>query len=60
MPNFVDEMCTCGHLKSSHEDSVYGLAKGHDKCKLCDCEKFTWEKFITQDDVRILMGKGRK
>ena len=41
-----DEICTCGHLKSSHNDALNGLAKGHGECKLCECNKFTWESFV--------------
>jgi hypothetical protein len=57
----VDEMCTCGHLQSQHDDTP--LQKGHGVCKYydgdydeesgeyinkgtCDCRKFTWEEFV--------------
>lgn len=32
----VDEVCTCGHLKSHHGDRAGGLAPGHGACE--DCE----------------------
>lgn len=44
----VDEMCTCGHKKSSHKDNVYdgAVAKGHGSCRICDCKRFTWKEFV--------------
>ena len=37
----VDELCTCGHLKSQH----LGL-NGHGRCTVCDCPQFTWSSFV--------------
>ena len=44
----VDEMCTCGHKKSSHRDNVHdgAVVKGHGSCRICDCKKFTWKSFV--------------
>ena len=39
----VDELCSCGHRKSEHYDTI---AVGHGPCKKCNCIKFTWVKFI--------------
>lgn len=39
----ADELCSCGHRKSEHNDT---LARGHGSCKVCGCRKFTWVKFI--------------
>lgn len=41
----IDEYCTCGCLKSEHNDT---LAKGHGSCKKCDCPKFTWASFVRE------------
>jgi len=40
----IDEMCTCGHLKSQH--AGHALIEGHGSCNECDCRKFTWEKWV--------------
>lgn len=37
----VDEICTCGHLKSAHK----GL-NGHGICTGCSCYQFTWAKWV--------------
>lgn len=47
----VDELCTCGHLKSSHGSSVNGYAPGHGSCLICGCQKFTWKKFLTAGEL---------
>ena len=40
----IDEMCTCGHLRVEHTDTV---EKGHGRCTHeCDCQKFTWTRFL--------------
>lgn len=43
---FIDELCSCGHLKSAHGDTV---STGHGKCRVegCDCEKFTFIDWVT-------------
>lgn len=35
----LDEKCSCGHLKSQHNDRYQ---KGHGDCKVCKCKQFTW------------------
>ena len=46
----TNEMCSCGHSRLLHGDTVGGLAKGHGRCFVgsernhCECEKFTWTK----------------
>jgi len=45
----IDEMCTCGHLKSQHNPTklkVLAEIEGHGKCTVCDCKKFTWKSFV--------------
>lgn len=44
----IDELCTCGHLKSAHGDTI---VKGHGSCKLCDCSKFTFIDFVLVDSA---------
>lgn len=40
-------ICICGHLgdgrNSEHKDS--SMTPGHGRCRECDCEKFTWERW---------------
>jgi len=40
-------VCRCNHLGdgflSDHEDTP--LLRGHGKCKICDCDMFSWKKF---------------
>jgi len=39
--------CSCGHTGdgggSQHEDTVQA---GHGKCRMCNCQKFTWVEFL--------------
>jgi hypothetical protein len=41
-------VCKCGHTgdteNSQHMDTA--LEKGHGKCVVCDCERFTWVGWI--------------
>ena len=53
--NIIDEVCTCGHLKSIHKPSDAGLRygvviEGHGSCE-CGCPQFTWKDFITHNGV---------
>ncbi len=41
----LDELCTCGHKRSEHNDT---FTEGHGSCKKCKCVKFTWSKFIEE------------
>jgi PRTRC genetic system protein C len=41
-----DEKCTCGHLRSEHNDR---FEQGHGSCKKCDCRKFTWDSWVMKD-----------
>lgn len=41
-PEKRQEMCSCGHARVHHLDTVGGLALGHGACGGCDCPKFTW------------------
>ena len=49
--NILDEYCTCGHLRSKHYDTV---AFGHGRCAqpLCECQKFSWNCFLTKEGVQ--------
>jgi hypothetical protein len=40
----IDELCNCGHQRSTHLDH---FDIGHGQCTKCNCRKFTWVKFIT-------------
>lgn len=38
----IDELCSCGHLKSAHSGSL-----GHGYCRFCiSCKKFTFVGFV--------------
>lgn len=41
----VDEVCTCGHLRSEHSDTI---AFGHGNCGHCFCQKYTWKALLFQ------------
>jgi hypothetical protein len=49
-----NEMCSCGHPRSEHKDT---LAYGHGGCGQCDCEQFTWAKFCTLDPNKATQEK---
>lgn len=52
-PKIVGELCKCGHKKSEHshvEVEEMLIAKGHGSCSKCDCQKFTWKRFIYSDE----------
>ena len=53
MEKIVDELCICGHLMSVHDAADHGVCavSGHGACKCCECSKFTWARFITQDEM---------
>ena len=40
----IGSICRCGHLQEEHEDS--NVAIGHGECTICNCERFTWSKFL--------------
>lgn len=42
----VDEWCTCGCLRSMHQDTV---AFGHGSCTYCKCDKFSWSRMRMED-----------
>lgn len=44
----LDELCSCGHLRSSHGPGVAG-AFGHGSCETSGCPKFTWVRFVDRD-----------
>lgn len=50
MASELKSVCTCGHIgdgpDSQHADST--IAAGHGGCTVdgCDCEQFTWAKFL--------------
>ncbi len=39
----VGELCTCGHFRSEHYDT---LAFGHGECDQCKCPKYTWTAMV--------------
>ena len=41
--HIIDELCSCGHLKSAHGDTI---TKGHGECRVCDCSKFTFVSWV--------------
>ncbi len=45
LANVIDELCSCGHLKSVHGDTV---DIGHGTCVIsgCDCFKFTFIDWV--------------
>lgn len=43
----TDEQCYCKHLRSAHVDT---LAYGHGACIRCECEKFTWKRFVLKPE----------
>lgn len=46
----VDELCSCKHKRSEHDDT---FAQGHGSCKKCDCKKFTWIAFLDKKGKRL-------
>ena len=51
----VDELCSCGHRRSQHKDT---LAKGHGACDVrlvakCMCPKFTWVAFLDKNGKQL-------
>jgi len=62
--DIVDEMCICGHLQSSHAAAEHlGGAiqvKGHGACRVCQCEKFTFARFIGKDEIAQHIRKGAR
>lgn len=55
----VDEMCECGHLKSDHgslnvrlDESIVREPNDGSCCAgSCHCEKFTFARFVTLEEV---------
>lgn len=47
-------VCLCGHtgdgMESQHEDT---MSPGHGPCKLCECRKFTWAKYLPAGEVAV-------
>lgn len=43
----VDEMCACGHRRTSHADRN-AYAQGHGNCLRigCHCARFTWTRWV--------------
>lgn len=44
-----DELCTCGHLKTEHNNQHNYPSEnndGHGNCKVCACKQFTWKSFV--------------
>lgn len=41
-------MCTCGHIgDGDHSDHHDTFNAGHGKCRKCDCEQFSWQRYLT-------------
>jgi hypothetical protein len=53
-PQHVDELCTCGHTKSTHAPRY---APGHGPCRVCECKQFTFERFLSAQEVAELTAK---
>ena len=49
----VDELCSCGHLRSQHNDSSFMF--GHGSCgeEYCHCKQYTFVKFMTNADIEL-------
>jgi len=43
----INEKCSCGHLRSDHEDT---FSIGHGRCTKCSCKQFTWIGWVTKDE----------
>lgn len=50
-PERVDELCTCGCLKSQH-----GGLNGHGLCYLCNCKFFTWKAMVYKQVLCLRSG----
>lgn len=44
----LNERCTCGKLRTEHEDNHPVLAQGHGPCLLSGCKRFTFKSFVLQ------------
>lgn len=63
----VDEMCSCGHLKSQHGSLTARSARGilrqpHDGgcCHgICDCKRFTFVRYVTIEERSLEFGNRR-
>lgn len=47
----VDELCTCGHLKSQHGGLI-----GHGACTICQCGRFTWNGWVYKETIVLREG----
>ena len=55
--DIVDEVCTCGHLKSHHCDR---FGQNHGACRStdCDCKQYTWRCFLFNDALPMANDDG--
>lgn len=45
----IDELCSCGRLKSEHQPTIWhgkAMSEGHGQCAESRCPKFTWVAFV--------------
>lgn len=47
----VNEVCSCGHLKSEH-----GGWNGHGACSICECGFFTWGGMVYKEVLSLRNG----
>ena len=47
---FDDEICGCGHSKGYHQ--AHSLDNHDGKCEKCNCQEYTWEKFVKYGDAQ--------
>ena len=47
-PKPIDELCDCGHSKKCH--GRHELDNHGAECNQCNCNIYTWEKFVFMGD----------
>jgi len=45
-----DEICICGHSKGYHK--AHALDNHGGECEKCDCQGYTWDKFVDYVEVK--------
>lgn len=44
-------VCMCTHVgDGDHSDHYDTLGSGHGACRKCDCQQFSWERYMTQQE----------
>ena len=42
----INEKCSCGAMRTEHEDGRAQFAQGHGPCKRTGCREFIWAKNV--------------